>query len=1190
MTLLDPPVDLDARTVIRDDLDRNLFVEAGAGTGKTTVLVDRVVNLVAHGRVREPAGLVANTYTEAAAAELRDRIREQLERAAADPGRPAEARGRCREAVARIDEASITTLHGFAQRLLAAWPLEAGLPPAFEVDDEIAAGMRFAQRWRACCERLFCDPALAPYLETGFTLGLEVRGLREVAEELHRRWDRLVPADAGPPPPLLPLTPVTVATTIVAPVRRAAEIAGELVTDEADRLAAKLRSWLESVAAVERAGDEIELLEALVAADGPAGGGSGRSTRWGPRKAEVCALLDEAHGARRAVLAERRRSVIEAVLPTLARFTLDGVDERRRAGRLEFHDLLVHARDLLRRRPEVRAAAATAFDVVLIDEFQDTDPLQLEMAFLLAAADAADAADAPGAGAGTADEAAQGAGPWEEVALAPGKLVIVGDPTQSIYGFRGADIRLWARARARFAPHEVQRLRQNFRSVPSVLDWVNDVFDRLIGEGSAGTQPRFVNLHAARRSADEPASVVVVGGPAAEALVELRRREAADIAAVVATMKATHVEVVDGHDGSTAGRTRGGEAGRPLRYADIAVLVPTRAPLGALERALDRADIPYRIESRSLVWATDVVRELLAVLAAVDDPSDHVAVVAALRSPGFACSDDDLLRWRAGGGSWDYRRPPPSPSAVPGGAAGPPIDGPVAAAMTALASYHEQRWWLPVHQLVEQIVRERRLAELAFAQRRPRDHWRRLRFVIDAARAYVEAGGLALGDFVEWAVQQGDEGARAVETVVPEADDDAVRILTVHGSKGLEFPVVVLAGLNAAKRPDTTRVRWGPERPEVRAGTAAGGYFETAGYEALDGSARTADAEESVRLLYVAATRARDHLVLSLHHKPTTAQRGSHAEVLWWVCQGLDRGWRPAQLPEQLVLDVLDLDVAPVPDAGEVERAVAARAAWVADHDRALARSRAPRVRRASALSELVHGEPPPGEPPPGEPPMDPRAAPAGGPDDVSGPEAGQGWGLVAGLDDHADGAGPALRRDLGGTAVGRAVHRVLETVDFGAPGADDVVALARLQADAEGVPEAAGRVSALARAVLASPTVMAARSSARRWRELFVAAPVGTGLLEGYVDLLYEEPGGSLVVVDYKTDRARTDDELDRAVARHRLQGAAYALAIQVALGRPVSRCVFVFARAGGAVERTVADLPAAVAEVRALLSAPLA
>ena len=238
---------------------------------------------------------------------------------------------------------------------------------------------------------------------------------------------------------------------------------------------------------------------------------------------------------------------------------------------------------------------------------------------------------------------------------------------------------------------------------------------------------------------------------------------------------------------------RADEGWRPTRFDDVAILVPTRTPLRQLERALDRHDVPYRIESRSLVWATEAVRELLSILAAIDDPGDDVAIVAALRSPGFACSDVDLLEWKLAGGRWDHQGAPPEhdpPPTIPSPRAWPPWRAITRNGATC-----------PVNALVERVIRERKLVELTFVQRRPRDHWRRLRFVVDQARAFVEAGGASLGDFVSWAQLQTDENATVIETPAPEPDDDAVRILTIHGSKGLEFPIVVLAGLSS--KPNT---------------------------------------------------------------------------------------------------------------------------------------------------------------------------------------------------------------------------------------------------------------------------------------------------------------------------------------------------------------------------------------------------
>src|SRR5262249_36450147 len=173
---------------------------------------------------------------------------------------------------------------------------------------------------------------------------------------------------------------------------------------------------------------------------------------------------------------------------------------------------------------------------------------------------------------------------------------------------------------------------------------------------------------------------------------------------------------------------------------------------------------------------------------------------------------DELVEFPRGGGRGDYRRA--TPEALP-------PDHPVVQGMAALRLLHDERWWQSVSETVEAIVRERQLLELAVTHRRPRDHWRRIRFFLDQARAYDAASGRGLRGFIEWVQQLADERARAVEIVVPEPDDDALRVLTVHGAKGLEFPIVILAGLNVTPPNRATPVLWNPDGSfEVRMGPA----------------------------------------------------------------------------------------------------------------------------------------------------------------------------------------------------------------------------------------------------------------------------------------------------------------------------------------------------------------------------------
>jgi len=1094
-------VDVAARDEIRDALDETLFVEAGAGTGKTTALVSRVVSLIARGRVtiRE---LAAITFTEAAAGELRDRIRYQLERAAAGAAAaalPTEERERCRVALDELDDAALSTLHGFAQRILAQHPLEAGLPPSFEVVDDVEAAVRFEERWREFVEALVADADLEPVLLTALALGIDFDQLRRVARALQEHYERLRGAPtAAPALPPLDLEP------LLAPLGEAIGQLAECRVRQ-DHLFRHLEGLAGWPAVLRNADDDLDRLD-LIAEMPKLTTTRGRRDNWRCPVDDVRALLARAEAGRAAVVGAQQQAILSVLLGRLRGFVRAYAEERRRDGRLEFHDLLVLARDVLQRNPVVRAGLAERFRALLIDEFQDTDPLQIEIAVLLAS-----------------DDPDAGSKPWWNAPIAPGRAFFVGDPQQSIYRFRRADLELYHRVERELHDGRLE-LAQNFRSVPAILDWVNHVFDALFDRSDGGTQAAHVALAADRAPSPTTAPVVATfGGPAdVERVGEVRAEEAGAVAGLARRIKDEGWPIVDPIT----------EELRPARYDDVALLLPTRTTLPDLEDALERADVPVRIESQSLVFSTAEVRDLLAILTVLDDPTDEIALIASLRAPAFGCGDDELVDYHHRGGRWDYRRPPPDDL---------PADHPVVEGLADLRRLHEARWWQSVSQTVEAVVRERRMMELAVTRRRPRDHWRRIRFFLDQARAYDAASGRGLRGFVDWVEQLADERARAVEVVVPEPDDDALRVLTVHGAKGLEFPIVILAGLNVAPPYRTTPVLWNPDGSfEVRVGRAQQGTrFETAGWEERAEREDELDAAERLRLLYVATTRARDHLLVSLHHKPGTK---CHAARL---CEHDDA---PA-----VALDLPRTTPAPAASSSPADDIAREgpddRGAWIAARHDLLARTARPATVAATTLAkEPAAAEPGAGVPDPGlvkDEPVDDR---------------------------------PAWRRGRAGTALGRAVHAVLQSIDLAT--GDGLDATARAQALAEGIPQREAEVRALARSVLQASTVRNAVAGGRYWREVPVAAVVDGVTVEGFVDLLIETLEG-LVVVDYKTDQAPTDDDLDVAMARYRIQGAAYALALERALGAPVARCVFVFARRRRAVEREVGDLPAAVADV---------
>ncbi len=466
--------------------------------------------------------------------------------------------------------------------------------------------------------------------------------------------------------------------------------------------------------------------------------------------------------------------------------------------------------------------------------------------------------------------------------------------------------------------------------------------------------------------------------------------------------------------------------------------------------------------------------------------------------------------------------------------------------MRALAEWHDARYWSSPSELLDRIVRERRVLEVGFAHGRPRDLWRRVRFVVEQARAFADAEGGSVRDFLAWADLQGSEGARVVETVLPETDDDAVRILTIHGAKGLEFPITIVSGMTtmAAGRPPGVQLRFPHDRDTYALRVSS--RVTTEEFQRYAPIDEQMDFHEKLRLLYVAMTRARDHLVVSVHRpaKEPSDDRTTwtHAQLVWHAAAD-EPGWQPFLAASE---DRHRFE--PGETTASVANAPPPWDEWLLARDRAREAASKKRVVSATALARAAEAE---GKADPGL---------AKGPRDLELPP----W-----------------NKGRYGTALGRAVHAVLQTVDLATgTGLDDA---ATAQAAAEGIIGNEAEVAARARIALGTRVVREAVAHGFR-REMYVATPVDGVTLEGYVDLVYRRPDG-LVVVDYKTDAWTDAADLDTKLARYRLQGASYAVALERATGEPVAECVFVFLGDGESREVPVSDLPAAMREVRAAL-----
>jgi ATP-dependent helicase/nuclease subunit A len=804
----DPPlVDHDERRRAVEDLDTSFLVEAAAGSGKTTLLLGRIVNLVRSGRARL-SEIAAVTFTEKAAADLRVRLRAEL------------AKAELHEALRELEIARIGTIHAFAAGLLRERPVEAGVDPGFTVADPLTARLLLDRTWEAWLPEALSDLEAADAVREAIERGLGLDRLRDLAFALVDMRDRF----DGLPEPQPFTEPVTdLNADARATLVRLAEVARGAVKDPEDgaaRTLADLGLWVHQTAGLPE-GDQVKALLAPSRLPDKIQR-LGNKTKWRSKTAlEECracliALRDRVEAAR----ATARHNLIAGLTRWAAGFVRAYDLAKGRAGCLDFLDLLLRARDLVRDRPDVRGDFQVGIRYLLVDEFQDTDPLQLEM--VLSLADGAP----------------------------PGSLFVVGDPKQSIYRFRRADIETYADAKQTIADRgSILTIRANFRSTRAILDAVNAVFDGVMVPPADGAyQPAYVALEPSPRTeAGDPPAVVTLSPdlPPPTAVGEAAAQEASLVAAYL---------------------VREVEHARRFRYGDVALLFRAMTSVAAYEDALRSAGVPYRTVGSRSYYDRSEVGWTIAALSAIEDPHDPVALVGTLRSPFFGVTDEALLRLHTRGGDFCYLRP------LPAG-----VDPALGEAWSLLGALHRERNAVAPAAVVERLLSA--TAVLAAYALEPQGEARvaNLLKVVDTARALEATGALTFRGLVRWLRDRGasryEEGESAVDA------EDAVRLMTIHKAKGLEFPVVVVPDLG----------RGGPWRaPVLLADRASGRLAVNLG--ALGDDAMTtldwADAEaremlrvdaEGLRVLYVALTRAERTLVLPV---PSRAESGGFYEHL----------------------------------------------------------------------------------------------------------------------------------------------------------------------------------------------------------------------------------------------------------------------------------------------------------------------
>ena len=876
--------------------DRSYLVEAGAGSGKTAVMAGRIAMLLAGGA--EPKSIAAVTFTEFAASELLIRVRTFVGalaagsiptelRVALPDSLSEEQRRNLAAADAALDEITCSTIHGFCQRLITPYPVEADIDPGAAVMDRDQADLAFDELIDAwlreelageagglLAELVLHDPnatlglirtvldhlrrhrAFAPYERQD--LEQRATSFREAAEA----FNNFLSGEEAEEPETV---------TIAARFR-------ELIDEIGNSPATKTPAWLIGVLAAPRC---TELFT-------QSGGFRNyqKKTKWraaakrvGLAQADGDRLSDaaSAHYAlccarwtafQGAVATHVLADLVPLVEPVMARFR----EHKRAAALLDFDDLIFAARDLLRDHDDVRRALSTRFRHVLVDEFQDTDPLQTEIFWRLCG-------EPPASG---------DAGDWTAFKLRPGALFLVGDPKQAIYRFRGADIAAYVTAREAFraqAAEGVLSIATNFRSCAPIMDYVNARFEAPLSEAKG--QPGFQALDPFQPARAEGSSVAALdiavadeNGKAAAA----RQRDGE--AEAVADMCARLI-------GSERIRDRENGGQRPCRAGDIALLAPTGSELWRYEEALEQRGIPVATQAGKGLYRRQEIQDLIALTRVLADGRDTLALGALLRGPLVGLSEEELLDI-----VWALPRADDRPDDLPRldlGVAPEAIAHPLARDIVEkLQALRRKVNATTPHALLSQAVDVLRVRPILLRRRRGQAE-RALANVdlyLSFSRAYAVRG---LRAFAEAMTAAWSDEARAVEGR-PDAQEEAVALYTMHAAKGLEWPVVVPINTMTRVRSAGSAVT---DRASGRFYCPVFGVAPT-GQEAAREEEGKELGRERVRLWYVAATRARELLVLP---KLDVATSGS--PWLSVVDLGLD------------ALPVLDLDhLPPQIDAG----------------------------------------------------------------------------------------------------------------------------------------------------------------------------------------------------------------------------------------------------------------------------------
>jgi ATP-dependent helicase/nuclease subunit A len=835
---------------------RNVSVSlsAGAGCGKTFVLTRRFLSHLEPGPDTNLSGLAAITFTERAAREMRERIRaecfQRLKNCAESEVE------HWLQVTREIDAARVSTIHSFCASILRSSAVEAELDPQFGLmDPNIGAAFLRNAVTEAVHGSVASQHSFALDMVHEFGLDRTVSLCESLVRQrfqLNRSlWRNQTPEQLAAfwKDRFQQVAPAMGLQTLAADpsVQNLLELLEHNVPDNATmqaRRAVLLSELPRLKGGMSAIPNPVTWMTELRENAQIKGGGTKKV--WAD-EATYEAVKDNLTDLRTAIdKASECLEFVEEDIVVAARLSLQALElvtlaidqyelRKSEAAVLDFDDLLLRTRDLLRDNEAVRKRVAAGIDFLLVDEFQDTDPIQAEIVRAIC---------------GTR--------------LTTGKLFLVGDAQQSIYRFRRADPAVFHRLRMEIPEAGRLPLNKNFRSQPAILNFVNALFVGTLGEifqklepavAQMSPDPSIEFLFAAPQNPEE--------GDSAEARKQL---EATWMARRLRELLADPTPRIRYRDPAT-----GQHALRTVLPGDIVILFRALTDVRHYEQALRDCQLEYYLVGGKAFYAQQEVFDLLNLLRCLNEPDDDVSLLGALRSPFFGLSDDTLMSLVRHGRSLRAALSLPPPGEIT-----EVQQQLVIHAAAVLHEFHESKDRLPIAGLIQLILEHTAYDASLLTEFLGRRKLANLRKLIEMARQFDQAGGFTLADFVERLKGSVSEETDEELAATQAETSNVIRLMTIHQSKGLEFPVVVVADMDRSGKPPGSTAELHTELgPLVAPPERFGRRVEHLGLRLFRLLENEAEAEEHMRLLYVALTRAADHLILSAGLKsPDKVQSG----------------------------------------------------------------------------------------------------------------------------------------------------------------------------------------------------------------------------------------------------------------------------------------------------------------------------